>query len=238
MGKRLTDILVAVVVLVLAAPLLVFAMFLIWVQDGGPPLYRGPRVGKGGRQFRMVKLRSMAVDAERRGGASTARSDARVTLLGRVLRRWKVDELPQFWNVLRGEMSVVGPRPNTWAGGVERYTAAELRLLYVRPGVTDLASIVFADEADILDGAADPDACYDTMIRPWKSRLALLYIERASAAVDWRIIALTALAIVARRAALERVDALLAGWSASDELRRICRRRSPPPHGPPPGQLA
>jgi lipopolysaccharide/colanic/teichoic acid biosynthesis glycosyltransferase len=238
MSKRLTDILLAATVLVCAAPLLLVAMLAIWLQDGDPPLYRAIRVGRGGRDFRMLKLRTMLRDAEQRGGTSTAKSDSRVTRLGHRLRRWKLDELPQFWNVLTGEMSVVGPRPNTRGGGVDRYTAEEMRLLSVRPGITDLASIVFSDEGDILDGAPDPDALYDAVIRPWKSQLGLLYVDRADAAADIRIIGLTALAIIAKPRALAGVDAILAHWDAAAELRRVCRRRTTLLRAEPPGVAA
>ncbi len=232
--KRALDIAIALVALIVAAPVLAVAMLLIFAQDGSSPIYRGLRVGRGNRDFRMIKLRSMRVGSERHG-VSTARSDARVTPVGQFVRRWKIDELPQFWNVLVGDMSIVGPRPNTRPGGVDRYTAAELRLLDVRPGITDLASIVFADEGDILDGAADPDALYDAVIRPWKSRLGLLYVERRSIWLDARIVTLTAVAIVSKPAALGGVAQILDELGADSELKRICRRQAPLPRGLPPG---
>lgn len=238
MAKRAFDILMSLAVLVAAAPLLAALMLAIWAQDRRSPLFLGVRVGRGERDFHMAKLRSMTPDAEFQGAASTTSSDARVTRLGRVLRRWKLDELPQFWNVLRGEMSIVGPRPNTRRGGVERYTAREMRLLTVRPGITDLASILFADEAEILEGAEDPDALYDQVIRPWKSRLGLLYVERRTFWVDLRIIVLTAVRMVSPALALKGVDAILAAWAASDELRHVCRRLAPPPRAEPPGYAA
>jgi lipopolysaccharide/colanic/teichoic acid biosynthesis glycosyltransferase len=235
MIKRLIDIAFSSIGLVVASPVLLLAMLLIFSHDGHWPLYRPVRVGRGGRDFRMAKLRTMTIDAEHRGGSSTSRSDVRITLPGQLLRRWKIDELPQLWNVLLGQMSLVGPRPNVRCGGVDRYTPAELRLLDARPGVTDLASIVFADEADILDGAPDPDALYDRVIRPWKSRLGLLYLAHRSLWIDLRILALTALALFARRAALEGVDGILAGWGAGDALRSVCRREGPLPWAAPPG---
>jgi len=234
MAKRAFDILAALVLLALASPVLVIAMLAIWRQDGHSPLHRGVRVGRGNRDFRMIKLRSMAVDAEALGGTSTARRDPRITPLGHRLRHWKIDELPQFWNVLTGEMSLVGPRPNTRRGGVDRYTSAELRLLEIRPGITDLSSIVFADEGDIIDGAADPDSAYDVIIRPWKSRLGLLYIEHGDFATDLQLLWLTALAIVARPAALRGIDAILARWGADPDLRRVCARSAPLPISRPP----
>jgi lipopolysaccharide/colanic/teichoic acid biosynthesis glycosyltransferase len=235
MIKRLIDITFSSFGLVFASPVILLAMLLIFGHDGHWPLYRPVRVGRGGHDFRMAKLRTMTVDAEHKGGSSTSRSDARITLPGRLLRRWKIDELPQLWNVLLGQMSLVGPRPNVRRGGVDRYTPAELRLLEARPGVTDLASIVFADEADILDGAPDPDALYDRVIRPWKSRLGLLYLAHRGLWIDLRILALTALALFARRAALEGVDGILAEWGAGDALRSVCRREGPLPWAAPPG---
>jgi len=234
MAKRGFDIIAALALLVLASPILAVAMLAIWLQDGQSPVHRGIRVGRGNRDFRMIKLRSMAVDAETLGGTSTARRDPRITPLGHRLRRWKIDELPQFWNVLRGEMSLVGPRPNTRRGGVDRYTPAELCLLDIRPGVTDLSSIVFADEGDIIDGAADPDSAYDIMIRPWKSRLGLLYVKRRDFTTDLHLLWLTALAIVARPAALRGIDAILARWGADADLRRVCARSAPLPVAQPP----
>jgi len=238
MAKRLFDVLLSLAMLILAAPVLAVAMTLIWAQDRRSPLFMGVRVGRDGRDFRMAKLRSMTADSEFKGAASTTQSDSRITPLGHVLRRWKLDELPQFWNVLRGEMSIVGPRPNTRRGGVDNYTAREMRLLSVRPGITDLASILFADEAEILDGAADPDALYDEVIRPWKSRLGLLYVERRTFWIDLRIVGLTALGALSHAAALEGVDAILEELAASDELRLVCRRGAPLPRAEPPGYAA
>jgi lipopolysaccharide/colanic/teichoic acid biosynthesis glycosyltransferase len=238
MAKRAFDILFALSALLLVSPILAVACLLIWAQDGHFPLYGGLRVGRGGRDFRMIKLRTMVANGESLGGTSTALSDRRLTPLGLALRRFKLDELPQFWNVLVGDMSVVGPRPNMRAGGVDQYTAEEQRLITVRPGITDLASIVFADEGDILSGSEDPDALYDAVIRPWKNRLGLLYVDRQNMALDLRLIGLTALALISRRSALERVSAILAGWNADVDLQRICARRGPLPAGAPPGQAA
>ena len=235
MSKRLIDIVFAALAMIAASPLILAAMLWVYAHDGQAPIYWAMRVGRGGRDFRMAKLRTMVVDAERRGGPSTSRSDARVTAPGRWLRRWKIDELPQLWNVLMGQMSLVGPRPNLRQGGVDRYTAEELGLLAARPGVTDLASIVFSDEADILDGAPDADALYDRVIRPWKSRLGLLYLSRRSLWIDLQILVLTAVSLAARSAALQGVDRILAGWGADEELRRVCRRREPLPRAEPPG---
>ena len=238
MGKRVVDVVFASLALVVSLPIIVVACLLIWAEDGRYPLYGGVRVGRGGRDFRMLKLRTMVADAQRFGGSSTAASDSRLTQLGPALRRFKIDELPQFWNVLVGDMSVVGPRPNVHAGGVDRYTAAETRLLSVRPGITDLASIVFSDEGLILNGAQDADALYDQVIRPWKSALGLLYVDSRSVWLDVRIIWLTAVAIVSHAAALRGVARILNGLAADEKLKRICRRLEPLPAATPPGALA
>ncbi len=238
MARRLFDMIFSFAALVATLPIIALACLLIFYEDGHAPLFLGLRVGRFGIDFRMIKLRTMIPDAERFGGSSTASSDARLTRLGGTIRRYKLDELPQFINVLFGQMSIVGPRPNLRRGGVERYTALERELLAVRPGITDLASIVFSDEGEILNGAADPDALYETIIRPWKNRLALLYVENRSFMLDLRVIGLTLVALLSRRVALRGVDAILREWNASSELRHVCARSGPLPVGRPPGQIA
>jgi lipopolysaccharide/colanic/teichoic acid biosynthesis glycosyltransferase len=224
--KRLLDVVLAAAGLVLFAPLLLPAMVLIRWQDGGPSLYLAPRAGRGGRPFRMAKLRTMVIDADRCGVGSTADDDPRVTALGHLLRRYKVDELPALWDVLRGEMSLVGPRPDNLAE-IDPADPVDCRLLTLRPGLTDIASIVFADEGRILRGHSDPDHAYATLIRPWKKRLGLFYVERRSFALDLRLIALTLVALVSRRRALDALARILARIDAPPELRRVALRREP-----------
>ncbi len=237
--KRAFDILVAAGALaVLAVPLALIALA-VWAEDRGSPLYRGPRIGKGGRPFTMLKFRSMVAGAWRSGVNSTAAGDPRITRTGAILRRFKWDELPQLWNVLRGEMSLVGPRPQVPAE-VHLYTQEERKLLDIRPGLTDLASIVFADEAEILAGSADPDLLYNQIVRPWKNRLALAYIEHSCGgfggmALDGRILVLTLLAAVSRTRALQEVAGLLESWKADPMLIATARRCAPPAAYPPPG---
>lgn len=238
MAKRLFDIILSLLACILTLPVVIAAALLIWVQDGRWPFYLGPRVGRDGRDFRMIKLRTMVPDGERLGASSTSISDSRLTPFGGKLRRFKVDELPQFWNVVVGEMSIVGPRPNLRSGGVDRYTSEELRLLSTRPGITDLASIVFSDEGEILKDSADPDALYDSAIRPWKNRLALVYVDNRSFLLDLRLIWLTAVAIASRDSALRGVARILDRLNADERLKGICRRNQPLPHGPPPGRPA
>lgn len=227
MTKRVLDLVFAGLLLAAASPLLALICLLVWLQDGRSPFYVATRVGLGGRDFRMVKLRSMVVDADRTGVNSTAGTDSRITPVGRFIRRYKLDELMQLWNVIKGEMSLVGPRPNTRAWGVDLYTGEEMRLLSVRPGITDLSSIVFSDEGAILTGSPNPDLDYNRLIRPWKSRLGLLYIDHMSARLDMRIAGLTALAIVSRRRALDGVARILEELGADDSLRRVARRDVP-----------
>ena len=193
MVKRAFDLAFASAVLVaLVVPLAIVAAAIMFTSPG-PVFYRGERVGLRGRRFRIVKFRTMVVDADRLGGSSTADDDPRITRIGRFLRRYKLDELPQFWNVLAGEMSVVGPRPQVaWA--VELYTPEEKRLLDVKPGITDDASIKFRDEGAILKGAADPDRAYLEQIAPEKIRLGLKYVNEHSLLVDIRIIIRTVFA--------------------------------------------
>jgi len=232
--KRTLDFAAALVALLLLSPLLAVIAFAIWIEDQRSPFYRGVRVSRGGGRFRMVKFRSMEPDAWKTGVNSTATDDARVTRTGAWLRRRKLDELPQLWNVLMGEMSLVGPRPQVEADAA-LYTSEERRMLDARPGVTDLASIVFADEGEILAGCANPDLEYNRVIRPWKSRLALAWLKHASVTGDLRVIFLTLLALVSRSRALAGVVRVLESWGSDTVLIRVARRREPLSAAPPPG---
>lgn len=231
--KRTIDTFVSLCALLLLAVPLAFIALAIWIEDRRSPLFLGRRVGSRG-EFRMVKFRTMRPDAWRSGVSSTASGDPRITRLGRVLRRLKLDEVPQFWNVLTGQMSLVGPRPQVPAETL-LYTAAERETLKVRPGITDLASIVFADEGEILAGSPDPDLLYNQLIRPWKSRLALAYIEHASVALDLRIMALTAVRLFSRRRGLHGVARILESWNSDPLLTRVALREQPLVKWPPPG---
>ena len=233
--KRLFDLTFAITALTIASPILLVSTLLVWSQDGHSPFYLARRVARGGGTFTMIKIRSMVVRAENSGVNSTGAHDDRITPVGRFIRRFKLDELSQFINVLTGDMSVVGPRPNTWVWGVELYTEAERNILTVRPGITDLSSIVFSDEGEILDGAAHPDLLYNQIIRPWKSRLALWYVANMSLSLDVRICWLTAVAILDRRRAVAGVVRLLEIFRADAELIEVCRRDRRLPSAPPPG---
>jgi lipopolysaccharide/colanic/teichoic acid biosynthesis glycosyltransferase len=191
--KRLFDVVFSLLVLGVLSPLLAVLAFLI-KRDGGPALYAGRRVGQNGKPFGMYKFRSMVLNADKIGGSSTPDDDPRITPIGRFLRRYKLDELPQFLNVLRGEMSIVGPRPQVqWA--VDLYTPEERKVLSVKPGITDLASVRFPNEGEILRGSTDPDKDYMEKIHPEKMRLNLEYVRTQSLLTDLRLIAETAAAI-------------------------------------------
>jgi len=234
MIKRTFDFTVAAFALLLFSPVLLIISLLIVLEDRGSPFYRGQRVARDFGTFRMVKFRSMVTDADRAGVMSTAGDDARITRIGGLLRRFKLDELPQLFNILRGEMSFVGPRPNV-ATEVALYSEEERRLLSVRPGVTDFASIVFSDEGDILEGSSDPDRDYNLLIRPWKSRLGLQYVDHRSFGLDIRLIIQTMLAILSKERALTRVSGILERTGADPDLVKVCRREEPLLPAMPPG---
>jgi len=232
--KRSFDIVCSFFGLVLFSPLLIPVMVLVWLQDFHSPFYVAPRVAKNGGVFQMVKLRSMVVNADKSGVDSTSANDARITSVGRFIRKFKLDELTQLWNVLKGEMSLVGPRPNV-KRETDLYTNVEKELLTVRPGITDFSSIVFSDENDILKDSKDPDIDYNQLIRPWKSRLSLLYVKHQSFLLDCALVFLTAVAIVSRQKALRGINILLVMVDAPTDVIRVAKREDVLVPHPPPG---
>lgn len=234
--KRGLDICFSLIGLTVASPMLVPILILVWFQDFHSPFYVSLRVGRHGRSFRIVKIRSMVANAETSGVDSTAADDKRITPIGHLIRRLKLDELTQLWNVLKGDMSLVGPRPNV-ERGVALFTEDEKSLLTVRPGITDFASIVFADEGEILKGHSNPDDSYDKLIRPWKSRLGLLYLAHRNTRIDLELVLLTALSLFSRRRALCGVQAILKRLGAEEQLVLTASRTTPLQPVPPPGSL-
>ncbi|MBX3415381.1 MAG: sugar transferase [Pirellulales bacterium] len=194
MIKRAFDVGVSFVGLVLLAPLLLLVTLAVKATSPGPVLFRQERMGRGLRPFRINKFRTMVVDAPQRGAAITAGRDPRITRVGHVLRMTKIDELPQLINVLVGEMSFVGPRPEV-PRYVEMFRHDYEEILRVRPGITDLASLKYRDEAALLGAAADPEAEYVEKILPDKIALAKDYIARQSLGLDLWIIVQTFLAV-------------------------------------------
>lgn len=232
--KRGVDILLSLLGLILASPILIPVMFLVWKQDRHSPFYVAERMGKNEKPFKMVKLRSMIKNADAQGIDSTSANDMRITPVGHFIRSYKLDELTQLWNVLKGDMSLVGPRPNV-KRETDLYTSQEKVLLSVKPGITDFASIVFSDEGEILADKADPDIAYNQLIRPGKSRLGLFYIQKKNLLVDLSLILFTALAIVSKQRALKAVVGLLKVLRAPQELLDIASREKPLTPQPPPG---
>ncbi len=189
-AKRTFDTVISAAGLVILSPVIAAIAVAVKAGSPGPLLYRGSRVGRDGRPFNMLKFRTMVIDADRIGGSSTPGDDPRVTPLGKTLRRFKLDELPQLWNVFTGDMSLVGPRPQVkWA--VDLYTPREREILTVRPGITDEASLKFSNEAEILRGSTDPDKDYMEKIHPEKMRLSLEYVATRSFRRDLSLIAQT-----------------------------------------------
>lgn len=195
MAKWFFDIVVAAVGLLFLSPFLFFIALCIRREDSGPVFYRGERMGLHGKPFRIFKFRTMVVDAERLGASSTSDDDQRITTIGKFLRKYKLDELPQLMNVLVGDMSLVGPRPEV-KKFTDLYMDEEKIILNVRPGITDWASIWNSDEGAILAGSTDPDKDYLEKIRPEKIRLQLKYVSEKSFWTDLKIILLTLKAII------------------------------------------
>jgi lipopolysaccharide/colanic/teichoic acid biosynthesis glycosyltransferase len=193
--KRSFDVMVATIALVIVAPLLAFAVLMVKLSSRGPVFYRGTRVGLNGKLFSMLKFRTMVVDAESLGGSATAADDPRITRFGKFLRRYKLDELPQFFNVLLGDMSLVGPRPEVQKY-VNLYSPEEKAILTVRPGITDWASIWNSNEAAVLEGSRDPERTYEELIRPTKLALQLFYVRNHSFFVDLKILFHTAVKLI------------------------------------------
>lgn len=197
MARRAFDVLAAGAGLLVLAPLFAVVAVAIAATSPGPVFFRQERVGRGGAPFRIFKVRSMRVDAEAVGGQLTVGGDPRVTRVGALLRATKIDELPQLINVLRGEMALVGPRPEV-PRYVALYTPAQRRVLDVRPGITDPASIRYRDESAALARAADPERAYVDEVMPHKLAINLAYLERRTLASDVGVILATLWRLVRR----------------------------------------
>jgi len=193
-SKRMCDILCAGVGLLVLWPFLLAVAVAIWLSDRGPVFFRQERVGRGGQSFRMWKFRTMVVNAEARGGQLTVGEDKRITGVGKWLRRLKLDELPQLLNVVAGQMSLVGPRPEV-RRYTDLYTEDQRRVLDLMPGITDPASIRYRDESALLAQQADPERAYVEQVMPEKIRLNLEYAARANVLTDLGTILTTLLKI-------------------------------------------
>lgn len=232
--KRIFDIIFSLTCLIISLPIIIFSSFLVWFHDKSNPFYLSKRVGINGIDFKMLKIRTMVNNADLSGVDSTAQNDPRITSIGAILRKFKIDELPQFLNILIGDMSFVGPRPNV-RRDVDLYTDIEYKLLSIKPGITDFASIVFSDEGIILRNSRDPDLSYNQLIRPGKSLLGIFYVKNKGFALDLFLIVITLINIFSRRRSLILVTYLLKKIGASNKIIEIASRKSPLVPSPPPG---
>ena len=234
--KRTFDFVVSVSAIIMLFPVLLLLCLAIWLQDFSSPIYLSRRAGQNGKEFKMFKLRSMVANAENSGVLSTSSNDKRITPLGHFVRRFKFDEILQLINVIKGDMSLVGPRPNV-IDEVKLYTSIEKGLLSVRPGITDLASIVFSDEGEILRESIDPDRDYMRLIRPGKSELGIFYVENKNIFLDFQIVILTLLNLFSRKSALHRISRILISHNAPQSLSTLALRNSSLEPRDPPGFL-
>ena len=188
--KRIFDVFFSVAGLLFLTPFFLLLAILIKLSDAGPVFFRQMRIGQWGKPFYILKFRTMVVNAEKMGLSVTKDGDPRITRIGRIMRKTKLDELPQLWNVLRGDMSFVGPRPEV-ARYVEKYSTAQRQVLELKPGITDLASIEFRNEEELLLEAPDTEKFYLEHCVPRKIELNLAYARGANLWEDVKIILLT-----------------------------------------------
>jgi lipopolysaccharide/colanic/teichoic acid biosynthesis glycosyltransferase len=232
--KRVFDFSFSLVaLLIMFFPIIILMMF-VWFNDYSYPLYISNRVGKNGKLFRMYKLRSMILGAHKSGVNSTSNDDHRITTIGHIIRKYKFDEIMQLWNVLLGDMSLVGPRPNI-EDETKMYTNKENLLLSVSPGITDFSSIVFSDEGGILQGKKDPNLAYNQLIRPWKSRLGIVYIENQNSILDMQLIFFTIISLFSKKHALTWISRKLKTYNSNPKLIEISQRIINLYPYPPPG---
>ena len=224
MLKRTFDIFFSITGLLIFSPIIILTIIFIWIYDFKNPFYTPLRMGKNMIPFKMYKFRSMVINADNNGVTSTAGNDKRITPIGKIIRRFKLDEISQFINVLLGDMSFVGPRPQVVDHVINQYTDMEKNLLIVKPGITDISSIVFSDEGDILKDSKDPDGDYNLMIRPWKSKLGIIYVEKSTIILDIKLIIITIIALLNKQIALNYINKLLIKLNVDKELIYICLR--------------
>ena len=187
---RVFDFIVSLIGIIMLSPIFLFTAVFVKCSSQGPVLYIQKRVGRNGHIFRLYKFRTMVVNADRIGTSVTTDNDSRITRVGRILRKTKLDELPQLWNVLKGDMSFVGPRPDV-PEIVNNYTNAMKRVLEVRPGITSNASLHFRNEEELLSLAKEPDKAYEEIFVPAKVELAMEHVYRRSFLFDFGVLILT-----------------------------------------------
>ncbi|SDZ12005.1 sugar transferase [Tessaracoccus flavus] len=193
-GKRFIDLVLVVPMIIILAPVLLAIAAAVFLTSGSPVLYQGERGGLHGKPFRILKFRTMVRNADQVGGGTTALGDARITRVGAVLRKTKLDEFPQLFNILRGEMSFIGPRPELLQY-TSQYSGLEEYILEVRPGITDFSSLEFMNLASVV-GSGDADAVYEREVLPRKNQLRIKYVARLSPVTDLRLFVHTVLRAV------------------------------------------
>lgn len=186
--KRLFDIIFSIIGLIFASSIILIVAILIKLESPGPAFYMGKRMGRGGKEFKMFKFRSMVQNADKIGGPSTSADDPRLLKIGKFIRKYQLDELPQFVNILKGDMSFVGPRPEVPSEVALYHEETRDIILSVRPGLTDLATLENVHEEEILKGAKDPHEAYRRLIQPKKLELAKKYVKERSFWLDIKII--------------------------------------------------
>jgi lipopolysaccharide/colanic/teichoic acid biosynthesis glycosyltransferase len=232
--KRIFDIIFSLSGLLFFSPILILFLISVWRYDKISPLYISPRIGKNSKIFNLIKIRTMMVDADKKGISSTSDNDTRIIPIGQKIRKYKIDELTQLFNVLIGNMSLVGPRPNV-KSEVDLYTDIEKELLLVKPGITDFSSIVFSDEGKILQNKENPDLSYNQLIRPWKSRLGLIYIKHQSIILDLELMIFTLVALVSKTMALKWAVKKLDKFKVDQIIIEVAKRDKELFPFPPPG---
>lgn len=198
--KYLVYYVTSIITLFFSSLPLIFLSMLILIDSPGPIVYKGKRVGLKGKEFYIYKFRTMVANADKIGASSTSNNDARITSIGKILRKYKLDELPQLFNILFGTMSFVGPRPEI-KKFTDMYSENEKRILSVKPGITDWASIMYHNEGEIIanSGIADYDMAYEKLIRPGKIKLQLKYVDNNSVWIDIKIILITLMKLIKTR---------------------------------------
>ena len=224
MIKRIADIILSFALLLIFLPFIFFLSVLIFLQDFHSPFYISYRIGRNKKKFKFYKFRSMVNNADKSGVNSTSDNDKRITKLGNFLRKYKIDEIMQIINVIKNDMSFVGPRPNV-ESDVNLYSEEEEKLLAVKPGITDFSSIVFSDEGEILSRSINPDYDYNRLIRPWKSKLGLLYIKKNNFFLDIILLFLTFFNLINRNKTLKIISLILKKLNADKELFEIVLRK-------------
>ena len=231
---RVIDIAGGLVGTVIGLPFILLAMLAIWLEDRHTPFYVAERIGAGGKPFRFIKLRSISMRKQVRPDEIISARDPRISRLGHFLRASKIDELPQFWHVLSGQMSLVGPRANV-RSIVDAFTEEERRIVSIKPGITDLASIVFMNLGKVLEHSENPKLDYNRLVRPWKSRLALIYVDNPSVTLALQTMWLTFLAFIDQDRALKGVARIAEKYQSDPKLSEAIVSRDRLEPYPPPG---